>query len=425
MHRQTPRCVTTLLTLHCLAIGPARAIRRSARGRPAATTKPVQRGRLAPPTPARKARTAKTCGTEVGQHWVSSPPLQHVEFPGGHLDVNILIIGGTRNLGHFLTLSLVSRGHCVTLLNRGQTRDDLPAGIPRLRADRCDEAQLRGALVGREFDAVVDTALYRGREAREVVDVLDGRVGRFVFISTGQVYLVRTGAARPFSEEAYSGALMAEPQGSSSDLNDWRYGIEKREAEDVLAEAWERRCFPVTSLRLPMVASERDHYSRIHGYLLRLRDGGPLLLPRPPWLGVRHVDVHDVVAAIERLLASSAGLGRTYNVSPDETLTLGAFLDLLATIACVPKRTVLVDRALLESRALLPACSPMSDAWMSELDNARGRSELGLSYTRVAETLRRIVAHYDAHPGPSPASYGRRAEELALAKEAGCPNASA
>ena len=333
--------------------------------------------------------------------------------------MNVLIIGGTRNLGHFLALSLVSHGHRVTLLNRGQTRDDLPVGIPRLRADRCDGAQLRQALAGREFDAAVDTALYRGREAREVVDVLDGRVGRFVFISTGQVYLVRTGAARPFSEEAYSGSLMAEPQGSISDLNDWRYGIEKREAEDVLAEAWERRRFPVTSLRLPMVASERDHFSRIHGYLLRLRDGGPLLLPRPPWLGVRHVDVHDVVAAIEKLLASSAGLGRAYNVSPDETLTLGAFLDLLAGIACVPKRTVLVDRALLESRALLPDCSPMSDPWMSELDNARGRSELGLSYTRVTETLRRIVTHYDAHPVPPPASYGRRAEELALLEEHG------
>jgi 2'-hydroxyisoflavone reductase len=333
--------------------------------------------------------------------------------------VNILIIGGTRNLGHFLTLSLLSRGHRVTLLNRGLTRDDLPASIPRLRADRCDEAQLRQALAGREFDAAVDTALYRGREARQVVDVLDGRVGRFVFISTGQVYLVRTGVARPFHEEDYAGPLMAEPQASISDLKDWRYGIEKREAEDVLAEAWKRLRFPATSLRLPMVASERDHYSRIHGYLLRLRDGGPLLLPRPPWLGVRHVDVYDVVAAIETLLAGSAGLGQAYNVSPDETLTLGAFLDLLAGIACVPKRTVLVDRALLESRALLPDCSPMSDAWMSELDNARGRSELGLSYTRVAETLRRIVAHYDAHPVPPPASYGRRAEELALLEEHG------
>jgi len=337
--------------------------------------------------------------------------------------VDVLIIGGTRNLGHFLTLSLVSRGHRVTLLNRGQTRDDLPADIERLRADRCDQSALRRVVAGREFDAVVDTALYRGKEAREIVELLHGRIGRFVFISTGQVYLVRDAIPRPSREEDYPGPLMAEPQGGTFDLDNWRYGIEKREAEDVLAEAWERRRFPATSLRLPMVASERDHFSRIHGYLLRLRDGGPLLLPRPPWLRVRHVDVQDAVAAIEKLLATEAGRGRAYNVSPDETVTLDAFLDLLALTAHAPKRLVFVERTVLESRGLLPDCSPFSDPWMSELDNARGKSELGLTYTAVAETLRRIVAHYDAHPPPLPPSYAWRSEEMALGVELGVAGA--
>jgi nucleoside-diphosphate-sugar epimerase len=337
--------------------------------------------------------------------------------------VDVLIIGGTRNLGHFLALSLVSQGHHVTLLNRGQTHDDLPTHIERLRADRCDEAQMRRALAGREFDAVVDTALYRRKEAREIVDLLDGRTGRFVFISTGQVYLVRESVPRPSREEDYEGPLMAEPQGSAFDLDNWRYGIEKREAEDVLAEAWERRRFPLTSLRLPMVASERDHFSRIHGYLLRLRDGGPLVLPRPPWLRVRHVDVHDVVVAVGASLATEAGMGRAYNVSPDETITLDAFLDLLASTAQAPQRLVLVERTVLESHGLLPDCSPFSDPWMSELDNARGKRELGLTYTAVAETLRRIVTHYDAHVTPDPEGYARRSEELALAAEHGDPTA--
>ena len=56
------------------------------------------------------------------------------------------------------------------------------------RADRCDPQQLRRALDGREFDAVIDTTLYRGKEAHEIVDLLQGRIGRFIFISTGQVY---------------------------------------------------------------------------------------------------------------------------------------------------------------------------------------------------------------------------------------------
>ena len=50
--------------------------------------------------------------------------------------MNVLIIGGTRQIGHFLTEALLSAGHRVTVLNRGVTRDDLPETLPRLRVDQ-------------------------------------------------------------------------------------------------------------------------------------------------------------------------------------------------------------------------------------------------------------------------------------------------
>src|SRR5262245_25347736 len=124
---------------------------------------------------------------------------------------DVLIIGGTRNLGHFLTLQLLEAGHQVTLLNRGQTLDELPAQLPRLRADRTDPAQLSQALAGRSFDVVVDMTLYTGKEAETIVSLLAGRAAQYIFISTGQVYLVRTGVERPFREEDYPGPVMAAP----------------------------------------------------------------------------------------------------------------------------------------------------------------------------------------------------------------------
>lgn len=41
--------------------------------------------------------------------------------------MNVLVIGGTRNIGHFLVQALVERGDHVVVLNRGLTRDELPA----------------------------------------------------------------------------------------------------------------------------------------------------------------------------------------------------------------------------------------------------------------------------------------------------------
>jgi nucleoside-diphosphate-sugar epimerase len=105
--------------------------------------------------------------------------------------VDILIIGGTRNLGHLSALELLRVGHRVTVFNRGQPLDQLPSDVRRLHGDRSNPAQLAKALMGWSFDVVVDTTLYHGSDAQTITRLLDGRVGHYVFISTGQVYLVR------------------------------------------------------------------------------------------------------------------------------------------------------------------------------------------------------------------------------------------
>ncbi len=330
--------------------------------------------------------------------------------------MDILVIGGTRNLGHFLTLRLLAESHHVTVLNRGQTPDELPAGVTRLRADRSTPAQLRPALAGRSFDAVVDTTLYTGPDAQTVIDLLAGRVGHYVFISTGQVYLVRRGVSRPFSEEDYAGPVIDAPPEDQGDYPDWRYGVDKRAAEDALAAAWAKRRFPFVSLRLPMLHSERDHYGRIYGYFLRLRDGGPIVLPSGPRLPVRHVYVGDVVNAILRVLSPGAWTGQAYNVGQDDALSLDEFLTLLAGMAGCSFRTVTIDRAVLEARNLLPGCSPFSGLWMSELDNRRGKAEVGFSYTPMPVYLHKLVDYFQASPPPHLAGYARRAEELELVK---------
>jgi nucleoside-diphosphate-sugar epimerase len=332
-------------------------------------------------------------------------------------DLEILIIGGTRNLGHLLALELLAAGHRVTVFNRGQTPDELPAEVQRLHGDRGNPAQLGRALGRGSYDAVVDTSLYNGVDAQVVTELLCGRVGHYVFLSTGQVYLVRGGLQRPFAEEAYEGPVMPAPVAASRDYEDRRYGVEKRQAEDVLAMAWQERQFPATTLRLPMVNSERDHFFRIYGYLLRLWDGGPILLPAGPHLHLRHVYGEDVVRAIVRLLQGGLGKGRAYNLSQEESLAVDDFLSQLASLSGCGLHLAWVDRDLLDQHQLLPDCSPFSDPWMSELDNQRSKGELGVQYTPLPVYLERLVGYYKAHRPPLPQGYQRRGEEIRLAME--------
>jgi nucleoside-diphosphate-sugar epimerase len=328
-----------------------------------------------------------------------------------------LIIGGTRNLGPSIAHALLQRGYEVAVFNRGQTRDDLPEEVERLRGDRTNAEELKRALSGKEFDLVIDTTLYTGAEAEAAVELFAGRAGRYIFLSTGQVYLVRVGTERPYKEDDYAGTVMPEPPKSNvSDYENWRYGFDKRAAEDVFASAWAKDQFPFTSLRLPMVNSERDHYDRIYGYFLRIQDEGPILIPDEDGAPVRHVYGEDVVQAITGLAESELGKGNAYNIGQDETLSLAEFLELLAETMHCPLKIVRVPREGLDREGLLPHCSPFSGKWMSSLDNARSKSELGMQYTPVAAYLKKLVSYFQAVRPHSVEGYAQRQREVEFAK---------
>lgn len=328
-----------------------------------------------------------------------------------------LVIGGTRNLGPSIVQALLQQGHEVAVFNRGQTRDDLPEEVERLHGDRTNPTQLKQVVGGREFDLVVDTTLYTGAEAEAVVDLFANRVGRYIFLSTGQVYLVRIGVERPFKEEDYAGPVMVEPPKSDvSNHSNWLYGFDKRAAEDVFARAWLQQKFPYTSLRLPMVNSERDSHERIYGYFLRLQDGGPILIPEGAGLPVRHVYGEDVVQAITKLTTGELGKGCAYNIGQDETLTLDQFLEMLAEALHRELNLVRVSREVLDREGLLPDCSPFSEPWMSSIENAHSKAELGMRYTPVSSYLKKLISYFQAIPTKKIEGYAQREKELKLAQ---------
>lgn len=330
--------------------------------------------------------------------------------------MNILIIGGTRNMGYALTLRLVEAGHQVTLLNRGIGEAVLPESVYRLRADRTDPQQMRRALLAKSFDVVVDFVMFNEREAATIVELLRDSVGHYIFISTGQIYLVRENIERPFSEAQYAGLLIPAPKEKSYSYEEWRYGMDKRGAEDVFARAYQEQHFPYTSLRLPMVNSERDPFKRLYSYILRLQDGGPILIPETPNHPLRHVYGGDVVRAIELLIQTGAGKGRAFNISQDETVSIDEFLTILGGLMQVEPKIRRFKQSELEANGFLPYCSPFSDRWMSELDNTLSKTEIGMTYTPLPDYLAKLVEHYEVTRPAVPVGYKRRNAEIQFAQ---------
>lgn len=333
------------------------------------------------------------------------------------LSMRILLIGGTRFVGYQLAWRLLAADHQVTLLNRGHTPDPFGPRVERLIADRTTP-EFERVLAGRSFEVVIDFAAYTGADARQSIAMFgNGRIGHYIVISTGQVYLVREGCPWPAQESDYDGPLLPESADDPTDQAEWRYGADKRAMEDALIAAWEEDRFPATRLRLPMVNGERDHFRRLESYLWRILDGGPLLLPDGGLHTTRHVYGGSVVQAITGLLGETDAFGQAYNLCQDETPTLAALLTILAELVGAPARLVPVPASALAASHLdLTEVSPFSDRWMSFLDPAKAKAALEFRHEPLRHYLEKIVTCFLNHPPAAPpANYTQRQAELALA----------
>src|SRR5256714_4021500 len=100
--------------------------------------------------------------------------------------LRILILGGTGFTGPFQVEYALSRGHQVTVFNRGRTHPgELPKQVEQLLGDRNGKLD---ALKGRKWDVVIDNPTTLPVWVRDAAQILQGNVDRYVFISTISVY---------------------------------------------------------------------------------------------------------------------------------------------------------------------------------------------------------------------------------------------
>src|ERR1043166_5851824 len=85
------------------------------------------------------------------------PPTLDISFPLASTTMKILILGGTVFLGRHLVESALTKGHEVTLFNRGRQHPELFPQVEKLRGSR--EGDLE-ALRGRRWDAAIDPSGY-------------------------------------------------------------------------------------------------------------------------------------------------------------------------------------------------------------------------------------------------------------------------
>ena len=327
--------------------------------------------------------------------------------------MRILLLGGTGFLGARTAHDLAAAGHDVTVLSRGR-RAPLE-GISNLIADRRDAGSMAAALEGSRFDFTVDFSAYDAADVQNLLLVPHAALGRYIMISSGQVYLVTRSTRTPYREEESERPLMSEPPPGTTDHAQWSYGVAKRRAEGTLLSLRDSHGVRAVVLRLPVVLGENDVTLRLWAYLERMLDGAPLILPNGGRQDTRFIYAGDVVRVVQELMNCGLPRESVYNLAQPETFALREVLERLARSAGATPRFVDATWDEIERAGIDRSFSPYAGAWVSVLDPSRAAEEWGFLGTRLEDYVDAVVRwHLEHRPGESHRGYAQREREIAL-----------
>jgi len=229
--------------------------------------------------------------------------------------MNILILGGTVFVGRHIVKSSLSRGHSVTLFNRGQHNPELFPEIEKIKGDRTVSLD---PLKGRKFDAVIDTCGYFPRAVKMSAEFLKDSTDHYTFISTISVY--KDFSIKGIDENSETGKIVDE---SIEEVTGESYGPLKVLCENAVAAIYKDKAL---NIRPGLIVGENDPTDRFTYWVHRINEGGKFLAPDGKNSNVQFIDVKDladwtVVMAEEKKSGVYNATGPDYKLSFEKFIT--------------------------------------------------------------------------------------------------------
>jgi UDP-glucose 4-epimerase len=214
--------------------------------------------------------------------------------------MRILVMGGTRFIGVYLTKQLVENGHEVVLFNRGNKPAPVE-GVTQINGDRKDAAQLKEKLAREQFDAVFDNNGRELSDTQPLAEIFQDRVQHFVYVSSAGVYL--------------KSDQMPHVEGDPLDPNSRHKG--KHETEAYLSQ----QGVPFTSVRPTYIYGPQNYNDLEAWFFDRIVRNRPIPIPGNGLHITQLGHCQDLASAMSRVLGNSQAVGQIYNVSGERYVT--------------------------------------------------------------------------------------------------------
>jgi nucleoside-diphosphate-sugar epimerase len=226
--------------------------------------------------------------------------------------MRILVMGGTRFIGVYLTRLLVQQGHEVVLFNRGNKPAPVP-GVRQLQGDRTQPEDLRRHLQPEAFDAIFDNNSRELSDTQPLADLFQGRIQHFVYMSSAGVYL--------------RSDQMPHREGDPVDPNSRHKG--KHETEAYLVQ----QGVPFTAIRPTYIYGPQNYNDLEAWFFDRIVRDRPIPIPGHGQHFTQLGHVQDLAQAMIQVLGNPQAIGNVYNVSGDRYVTFDGLARACA-VAC-------------------------------------------------------------------------------------------
>ncbi len=226
--------------------------------------------------------------------------------------MKVLIIGGTGVISTHVRRLVERHNEDVTVINRGNRKEDSYGNTRYIRADVNDIELLQKELCGECFDVVVDFVSFNTSDISRRYELLKGKVRQYIFISSATVYNVKSGT-------------VTEKSPLGNDFND--YAKNKIECERLLLKELNSQDFPVTIVRPSHTYDSTRVPLGIHGKngswqnVKRIMEGRQVIIHDDGeglWAMLRSEDFAGLLYGI---FGKSEAVGEIFQIASEESLS--------------------------------------------------------------------------------------------------------
>jgi len=310
--------------------------------------------------------------------------------------LDILILGGTGFIGPHEINYARSRGHSITMFNRGKTAPGMFPDLETLIGDRDDHLD---ALIGRKWDAVIDNSGFFPRHVRLTAELLHGNVNQYMFVSSISAYAEET---LTVDDDEFSAAygVMDDSTDESGHIYGPTYGPRKALCEQEVTRVFGDKAINV---RPGIITGVGDPTERLRHWLRRMQAGNEILVPGVEHLPVQYIDAADLCGWMVRMLEDGGGSGPYNAVGAEEPYRAKPLLAGLRDATGSTSALTWIDWEWIRQET---SATPNYGPWYGQgpipfmqVNNDRALAT-GLTFRPIADTARDMIAKL----GPNSAS---------------------